>query len=170
MWQQIFIYFSALILFGFVILGCLQYGLQSCYSAYAAKWHEFYPKLNIWSVVTLISAFLMVPVLLEVSTGSNWQFLGFLAPVSLFLVAMSPEYAKDTFQWWMHQVGAWGAVLFVLLYIILVAHWLFWIIIPLALVALGFSFVRKGTWMFWFEMATYLSTYAVIIFMLTAKV
>ena len=167
MWQQILIYISALMLFEFVILGCIKYGLLDCYSAYAAKWHEFFPKLNIWSMVTALSALLMVPVLIEASNGSAWQFLGFLAPVSLTLVAASPEYAKDKFQWWMHQAGAWGAVLFVLLYVIFVAPKLFWILIPLALAALGNTLLKKGTWMFWFEMATYISTYAVIMFMLT---
>ena len=169
MWQQILIYISALMLFEFVILGCIKYGLLDCYSAYASKWHEFYSKLNIWSMVTALSAFLMIPVLLEQSSGNPWQFLGFLAPVSLTLVAASPEYATDKFQWWMHQIGAWGAVAFILAYIIMIPK-LLWAVIPLALAALGNSLLKKGTWMFWFEMATYISTYAAIIFMLTAKV
>ena len=99
MWQQYLLYASAMLFFGFVILGGIKYGLLDCYSAYAAKWQEFYPKLNIWSVVTFISAFLMMPVILEQSKDNPWQFLGFLAPVSLFFVAGSPRYASETFQW-----------------------------------------------------------------------
>lgn len=152
---------SALLFFGFVILGVVRYGLLSCYSEYASEWQKFYPKLNIWSMVTAITALLMVPVLIESGAGNPWQFLGFLAPVSLIAVAASPEYAKDKFQWWIHQIGAWSAVAFIVLYSIKIPN-LWWIVLILAAVAAGLGIWKKGTWMFWGEMAMYLATYVIL--------
>ena len=161
MWQYILIIASALMLFEFVIIGVIRYGLLSCYSAYAAKWHEFFPKLNLWSVVTFLSAALMIPVLVTTGEGSKWQFLGFLAPVFIGMVAASPEYATDKFQWWMHQIGAWGAVCFIIAYIAIIPQ-LLWVVIPLAIAGIFNSIIAKGTWMFWMEMVVYLSTYVVL--------
>ena len=163
MWQYILIVISALMLFGFMAIGVVRYGFLSCYSAYGPKWHEFYPKLNIWSVITFISAALMIPVLLEQAMDNIWQFLGFLAPVSLTLVAASPNYQTDTFANIMHQCGAWGAVLFIVLYSILIPH-LVWIVIALVLLGLIIGFIQKGTLLFWEEVAIYLSTYVILIF------
>ena len=165
-WQYIIIAISALMLFGFVALGVVKFGWLSCYSAYGPKWHEFYPKLNVWSVVTALSALLMVPVLLEQSAGNPWQFLGFLAPVSLTLVAASPNYQEGGFYNAIHQIGAWGGVLFIVLYTIFVNLKMLWVIIPLAAIAavLGLWW-KKGTLMFWGEMAVYLSTYIILISM-----
>lgn len=165
MWQYVITTVSAIMFFEFVILGCIKYGLLDCYSAYAAKWHEFYPKLNIWSIVTFISAFLMVPILFENSKDNPIQFLGFFAPIGLFAVACSPMYSKEKFQWWMHQIGAWGAVIFVATYIFLIPK-LIWPVIILVVIAIFNSLVKKGTWMFWGEMAAYLSTYITMFIMI----
>ena len=165
MWQYILTTISAVMLFEFMILGCIKYGLLDCYSAYAAKWHQFYDKLNIWSVVTFISAFLMIPVLLENSKRSPVQFLGFFAPVSLFWVALSPRYAKEKSQWWMHQIGAWGAVIFIVTYIFLIPK-LLW---PVGIIcgASVFSILsKKECWMFWGEIAAYLCAYVTMYVMI----
>ena len=165
MWQYIIIAISALMLFGFVALGVVKFGWLSCYSAYGPKWHEFYPKLNVWSVVTALSALLMVPVLLEQSAGNPWQFLGFLAPVSLTLVAASPDYQEGGFQNILHQVGAIGGALFILIYICIIPK-LLWAVIPFACAAVSLGLKIKGTLLFWLEMAVYLSTYVILIVMI----
>ena len=164
MWQYIILFISAVLFFSFVYAGVLLFGLLSCYSAYAPMWGEMWPSLNrfnVWSVVTIFSALLMVPIILTQGEGSPWQFLGFLAPASILLVGASPDYQTDKFQWWIHQIGAWSAVGFCIGWIIAVPK-LLWVVIPFALAAVGLSVWKKGTWMFWAEMVVYLTIYTVL--------
>ena len=160
-WQYIFAGISALMFFGFVILGVIKFKLLSCYSAYAPKWGQFYPKLNIWSLITALSAFLMVPVLVEQGAGNTLQFLGFLGPISLFSVAASPNYQTSTFDNIIHQLGAWGAVVFITLYSLLIVK-MIWVILALIAISIVLGIWKKGTWMFWGEMAMYLSIYIIL--------
>ena len=171
MWQYILIIASALMLFEFVIIGVIRYGLLSCYSAYGPKWHEFYPKLNIWSLVTYITAIAMVPVLVKNNT-SPWQFLGFLAPVSLGLVAASPNYQEGGFYNIIHQVGAWGGVVFIVSYIFTLGKpWLFWIVGGMCVIALIATIITGWKkWMFWFEMAVYAMIYVIMFTIIQVKV
>lgn len=152
---------SAVLFFGFVILGITKYGLLSCYSAYGPLWHRGYSKINWWQIITILSALLLVPVLLERKEGDPYQFLGFLAPISLTLVGISPGYQNSTFENIIHQTGAWSAILFIILYMLIVPS-LLWIIGVYLVIALIIGLVLKGTLMFWGEMAMYLSTYTIL--------
>ena len=163
-WQYIIIAISALMLFGFVAIGVIKFGWLSCYSAYGPEWGKWFPKLNVWSIVTALSALLMVPVLLENSAGNPWQFLGFLAPVSLGLVAASPNYQEGGFYNIMHQVGAWGGVVFIVSYILTLKNpMLFWIVGGMCLAALIATLITGWKkWMFWFEMAVYAMIFVIM--------
>lgn len=168
MWQIILTLISAVLFFGFTVLCVLKFGLRSCYSAYAKCWQpEWHSKINWWQIVTIISALLIVPVIIFIGEGSIYQFFGFLAPASLLLVGASPEYATDKFQNILHQLGAWGAVVFIIAFSIAIPH-LLWVIAILMTIALIIGLVVKGTLMFWAEMAMYLSTY-IILFMTICK-
>lgn len=156
---------SAVMLFGFMVIGIMKYGLLDCYSAYGPKWAEWYPDINVWSVVTFLSAFLMVPVMLEVSFLSAWQFLGFLAPVSLFWVAASPNYQTDKFANIMHQCGAWGALTAAIAYVCIVPH-LWWVAVAFGVTAAVLALIFKNTWMFWGEVAVYSTIYAALLIMI----
>lgn len=165
MWMYVLTLISAIMLFGFMGIGIKKYGLLSCYSDYGALWGEWYPKLNIWSVITFITAFLIIPVMLEVSVLNPWQFLGFLAPVSLFWVAGSPNYKDGGFINVMHQVGAWGAVVAALAYVCIIPH-LWWLALPYAVVAVILGIIFKGTLMLWGEVAVYLTIYTALLMMI----
>lgn len=165
MWIYILTIISALMLFGFMGVSVKKYGLLDCYSAYGPLWDKWYTKLNIWSVITFISAALMIPVMLELSVFSAWQFLGFLAPTSLFAVATSPNYQTDKFANIMHQCGAWGAVVAAISYICIIPQ-LWWITVALAITALILGLVIRGTLMFWGEIAVYLSIYIALLIMI----
>lgn len=167
MWQLILAGLSAVLFFGFVILSVRKFGLLSCFSAYAPKWKEAYPAkgFNWWSFVTIISAALLIPVLLEQSEGNPLQFTGFLAPLSLFLVGVTPDYQTNKLQNIGHQIGAWSAVALIIVYIIMVPKMLV-VVIVLVTVGLLLSLAKKDTIIFWLEMAMYLSLYVVLANML----
>ena len=158
---------SALLLFGFMGLSIYKFGIQNCYSAYGRLWGALIPQINIWSMITIVSALLMTPVLLELAAFTPWAFLGFLAPVSLIMVGISPDYKESKFSNVIHQIGAWGSIVFILLYLLLVPK-LLWIIIPflLAAVVLAFVFRPADTITLWAEIAMYLATYIAIFMMI----
>lgn len=162
MWQFILIILSASLFFGFVIFNIIKFGLLNCYSAYGEKWQNK-SNVNIWSIITILSALLIIPVLLEQSENSTLQFTGFLAPVSLVLVGITPEYNKKKLDWWLHQIGAWSAVLMIVLYVIFIPH-LLWIVIVCLLVAITVTCIFGWNYITLFsELGIYAAIYAVVI-------
>ena len=162
--MDILVIISCILFFGFVALSCYKFGLLDCYSAYGTQWDTIKENsnLNWWTMVTIASALLMVPVLLEKSDGSNLQFTGFLAPVALVLVGITPQYNIDKFQWWLHQLGAWLAVLFVVLYMIFIGKSFIWMVIFVT-IAGGLTIWKSTHWMLWFETAIYACIYTVLL-------
>lgn len=164
MWQIILTSFSAVLFFGFVGLCVYLFGLLSCYSAYGPKFQpEVHSEPNWWQIITALTALLIIPVIIETGKDNPWQFLGFLAPASLLLVASTPDYQSNTFSFVLHQIGALCAVVFVTLYSIMIPNlwWIILIVVALAVVAAILAGFKK-TWMFWGEMALYLSTYIIL--------
>lgn len=163
--EYVLLSLSAIIFFVFVYLGVKKFGLLSCYSAYASKWAPPYAsQLNPWQIVTAVSAFLLMPVLIQQSINNPWQFFGFLAPVGIGMVAASPEYATDKFQNVIHQIGAWSTVLFIILYTAFIQPKMLWII-GILLVLSVVMWLWKKNWMFWGEMAMYVATYIILFLM-----
>lgn len=162
MWQFFLILASQLIFFTFVGLCVGKFGLLSCYSAYGPKWKLNVPgNLNIWQAVTIWTALLIVPVIVESGTNSPFQFAGFLAPASLLFVGATPDYQSNKLSFILHQIGAWLAIIFVIVYSIFVPN-LWWIILIFIGIAALLSLTKKDTWMFWGEMAIYLSLYIIL--------
>ena len=143
-----------------------KFGFQMCYSAYAPKF-ETKGKVNDWSIVTVMCALMLVPPMIDAAEGSPTQFLGFIAPACLLLVGATPDWQRDKLQNVIHQIGAWGCVAFVLLYVILQTR-LLWVVLALLALALiiGLLVVKRNTWMYFVEMAMYMSMYFIIFAML----
>lgn len=172
LWQYIFISISAVIFFGFVAFCWAKFGLESCYSAYGPHWAKTPPfswSFNPWSLVTGFTAAILIPVMLTASEGSAWQFTGFLCPVLLLFVALTPDYGKDKMAHIVHMVSASASALFSILYILFVAPHLWWLIVVYVVAATVCTFIfGKWSWNFWFEMAAYLGIYTTI-FMIIGK-
>lgn len=162
-WQYILTIISAVLLFGFAALCVYKFGWKTCYSAYGKFWDK--GDINTWSLVTILSAFIIVPAILEASNNSPYQFVGFLAPVSLLLVGATPNYATDKTQAIIHPIGALSAVVFIVLYSILVPH-LLWIVLSIVAIAALVGYIQRingrKTIIFWLEMAMYMSTYVIL--------
>lgn len=169
-WQYVLTAISFVLYFGFVILGVCKFGLLSCYSAYGPKWQpDRSSKINWWQIITCVTALLIVPVLLECSEGNPYQFLGFLAPASLLLVGATPDYQTNNFSMILHQIGAWSAVVFITAYSILIPN-LWWVVAILVAISIVLGIIKKGTFMFWAEMAMYLSTFIIVFLLIGGKV
>lgn len=148
----------------FVLLGIFRFGILESYSSYAAAWHAYLYKekdIYTWSVVTIISAILMLPPLLETGDDSMYQFLGFFAPVYLIVVGFTPEYDSIRRQYIIHVVGALLCALASVLWLTAVRRQFPIILISLAVfVALGLlTKTLKRCYVFWLEMAMFASVY-----------
>lgn len=171
---------SIIILTGFLALSIRKFGLQPSYSAYAPHWKKAVPihNVNLWSLITIVVALLFTPGMIQAGAGSPWQFLGFLSPAYLVLVALTPlkddEDEKDDSDQVQkenkrrritHVVGAILCAIATVAWLILVAHkpWL----VPVALYipfCAGFaSRSCKSSATLWSEMALFVGGYIAIL-------
>lgn len=159
----------------FIVFNCIcikKYGLLSCYSAYGKEWANYtkeHPQLtglNIWSVVTIVTAALLLVPMIVSGKDSPLQFLCFFAPLHLFLVGITPRYTEKKTWNLVHQIGAWGCVICILLWLFLVVK-MWAVIIPVFalafVVAIGTRTLKESC-LYYLEMAMYLSTYLVLLF------
>ena len=158
---------SMLLFIGFNAIGIKKFGLLSCYSAYGEKWIPLSPaNLNIWSVVTIISALLLVPPMLATAVGSPIQFISFFAPLYLILVGLTPDYNSTNKKNIIHQIGAWGCVIGILIWLFAIVHeWV--VILPVFVLMFVIAFgtrTFKESCCYYLEMGMYLATYLVLIF------
>lgn len=162
---------SLLIFTVFNFICIKKFDLLSCYSAYGKKWeewgktHPFFKNINLWSVVTFLTAALLIPPMLVTGMASPIQFICFFAPLYLFLVAFTPGYLDNKRNNIIHQIGAWGCTILILLWLFLIVHQ--WVVIlpvfTLALViALG-TRTWKESYYYYLEMSMFLSTFLVLL-------
>ena len=162
----LFWFISAILLFGFILSGVAKFGLQHSYSAYAQKWAVEKPlnNANMWSIVTILAAFFVCPILIEFGAGLSWQFLGFLTPVYLIIIGLTPEFETKPVQFWIHFI-------FSVLCFFGGLGWLFFIMHAGKLVGGVIVFVltmalMTGTFktsaVFWTEMVLFLSVYLAV--------
>ena len=165
----VFSIISAMLLFGFIILGVLRFGLLDSYSAYSSRWEKAVPmnNMNLWSIVTFVAAFLLTPGLVELGALSAWQFLGFLTPLYLIIVSLTPKWATDERQRKIHTVFAALCALGAFTWLVLtVKNITAFIVMLVFILALGFlSGTMKSSLIFWLEMLMFLSVYAVVLLM-----
>lgn len=97
---------SLIILGGFIVISVRLFGLQKSYSSYAARWKEKYPikNMNLWSIVTIVVAFLQLIPMITSLEGSMIQFVAFLVPCYLVAVALTPNYQEDRRQKIWHYI------------------------------------------------------------------
>ena len=154
-------------LFSFISSGVIRFGLQNSYSGYSIKWGEAVPmnSMNLWSVVTTVAAFLLCPVLLELTAGSALQFLSFLTPIYLIITALTPDWyvSKKVFR--VHAIAALLCMCGSLTWLIAIMR----VIKVVAVVAIFYMTIAllTGTWktsyIFWIEMWLFVSVYVTVL-------
>ena len=164
---SLFAILSTVILFSFISSGVIKFGLQNSYSGYSIKWGEAVPmnSMNLWSVVTTVAAFLLCPVLLELTAGSALQFLSFLTPIYLIITALPPDWyvSKKVFR--VHAIAALLCMCGSLTWLIAIMH----VIKVVAVVAIFYMTIAllTGTWktsyIFWIEMWLFVSVYVTVL-------
>ena len=103
--------------------------------------------------------------MLELTDGKTLQFAAFLAPVSLFIVGCTPDWATSNFEYVLHNVGVCLAVAFSVVFTLLFPG-LFWFLIGGTVFAVTFGLLFKREWLWFAELAVYLSMYGQITYLL----
>ena len=161
------VYFSTILgtilFFGFIIFNVFKFGILNSYSAYSTKWREIFPKwnINLWSLVTIISAFLVMPQLIQTGINSHFQFLGFFMPVYLIAVGLTPNWESNKKEHILHSIFALlcavAAVIWIYLFKACYVHAL--IVFILTLIASLISKTTIKAYCFWLEMLIFLITF-----------
>ena len=158
---------SALCLMGFVSCSVKKFGLLKSYSAYSSKWSLMIAQQPVWSVVTFVSAMLLIPPMIEVGTDNPFQCCGFFAPVYLIVVSLTPNWQKDKMQHKVHVFGAAICAAFALVWLILICHlWHIVLYMTILILALAIIIKRYDAYVFWGEMILFISVYLSLILQL----
>ena len=154
---------SLLIFVAFNVIGIRKFGMKSCFSEYGKLWGDAVPikNMNLWSIILFVCAFLLIPPILQSSEGNPLQFIGFLAPVYLFLVALTPDYKKDKKNMIIHNVGAWTCVVGIILWMLLILHmWIPLVVCMGAFLLIGLSAKNlKYAITYYLELGMFMSSY-----------
>lgn len=159
---------SASILCTYIFVSILNFGIPKSLSE-TYYLYEFGRGFGgIFSICFGIAVAILLPAWIQMSEGSPFQFLGFLAPSSLLFVAVAPRFKED-FEGKVHSVSAIFAAICALLWVILVAKDYISLVIgfgAMAVLGLIIKSLRKNL-VFSLEMISFVSTYLAIAFYLT---
>lgn len=122
--------------------------------------------LRIWFPIMMISmAFLLMPAWLEISVGSPFQFLAFLAPAGIMFTGAAPAFKSSELENTVHMTSAIFAAITALLWVGLVAN--LWLVIAIwfAIIAILAIVTKtiKSSYIYWLETVAFLSTFTAIL-------
>lgn len=109
-------------------------------------------------------ALLLLPSWIEISDGSDLQFLAFLSVASICFTGSAPAFFSSKLEYNVHMVSAILSAVFALLWVIFVANSLYIIIIWFLVFSLFALFTRtvKSSYIYWLEMVALMSTFCSI--------
>lgn len=156
---------SAVIFFGFLVISIYKFGIQSSYSAYSTRWFEIHEDSSVWSYATMAAILFLIPPLVESGDGSTLQFLGFLSPVYLGIVALTPRWKAFKKEHIIHSLFAGLCAIASISWSIFVVHTgMHLVYSTAAIVLLGLvtkTLIKSFT--FWAEMIAFVSIYVSLI-------
>lgn len=117
----------------------------------------------VFPVVMMLISWTLMPNLLDLTEGSNWQFLSFLTCMGLTFIGLSPDYLDNKLDYKVHSICAYVIALTSILLIILVVHkYLLLLDILIKIIILSLIFTKKyikDCWLYWLETSLFLSVY-----------
>lgn len=110
-------------------------------------------------------AFLLLPAWLEISVGSPFQFLAFLAAAGIMFVGAAPAFKSSDLENTVHMTSAIAAAIFAILWVILVSKLWWTILLWIATLGLAMWLTKttKSSYIYWLETVAFMSTFTSII-------
>ena len=119
----------------------------------------------IFSIMMVLCAGLLMPAWLDISVGSNFQFLIFFCCAMLCFVGYAPNFKGTNIESIVHSASAIASAVFGLLWVILVTP--YWYIVLICAVLILFAAYNSKTlkkcYVYWLEMIAFYSIYISII-------
>lgn len=107
---------------------------------------------------------LLIPSWIELSDGSNFQFMSFLSPAALMFVGFTPAFNDGDMYKTIHNIAAYTCATFAMLWIILVTP--FWYVILIVLGVMIIAAIATNSWktsyVYWLEMVAFVSLFIAI--------
>lgn len=148
------------------IVACKLFGVPSSLSVTYYLYESKKPALKwLFTAMMWAVAFCLMPAWIEISSDSNFQFLSFLAAVSIMFVGTAPAFRSCKLESIVHQVSAWTAAIFSILWIILVTQF-WWIILVWLVICVILAIstkTLKSAKTYWIEMVAFGSTFTAIL-------
>ena len=148
------------------IISCILFGIPSSLSETYYLFKEKNKYLGwLFTITMIFSAVCLMPCWIEISEGSNFQFLSFLSAASIVFVGATPAFKDCKLESKVHTIGAICAAIFALLWIIFVTKF-WWIILVWCAICAIFAFSTKtfkSSYVYWFEMIEFGATFTTII-------
>lgn len=119
----------------------------------------------LFPISMILIAMLLLPVWLEISEGSDLQFMVFLAAGGILFTGMVPSFKKSKLEDKVHTISAIIAAVFALLWVIFVAQ-LWYIILLLFIMNFFIALLSKSirtSYAYWIETIAFMSTFMAII-------
>lgn len=159
--------------FWFVLIAFIIYTLYNAIAIYnfgipfslSKTYYLFKKKKNIlrilFPITIILTSSLLLPAWLDLSIGSNFQFMSFLACLGLIFVGASPAFNRSKLEGNVHNISAYFAATMSILWIILVTgKW--YVIIGSAITVLFLAIITKSiktSYIYWLETIAFLSTF-----------
>ena len=115
-------------------------------------------------IMMLTMAGALLPAWLEISEGSDLQFMAFLAAAGIIFTGSAPAFKSSSLENSVHMTSAVVAAIFALLWVALVAN--LWYVILVWLIAITvIAFLTKSvksSYIYWLETVAFLSTFTAV--------
>lgn len=118
----------------FVLASIHLFGLRVSYISFAPKWKEKVKihNVNLWGLVTVVIALLLVIPAIDAGAGTTWQWVCYLLPASLAVVGL----AGDRPVGYIADMAFWGLTI---AFVLLTKSWPWLIITPSAAIAIALT-------------------------------
>ena len=128
-------------------------------------WKERNGKGYLFCLMMYAVVALMMPAWLTLSEGSDFQFLAFLAPMSIAFVGTAPRFKNDKLEGNVHSISAVIAAACSLAWVALVTPYWWMIVTWLGIIAMYSIFTSsyKTCLVYWLEQVAFLSTFTAAI-------
>lgn len=164
-WKLIFVLTAFVIYFVYNAVALSLFGVPKSLSM---TFYLFKEKKN-WTciffpIMMLTMAGALLPAWLEISEGSDLQFMAFLAAAGIIFTGSAPAFKSSSLENSVHMTSAVVAAIFALLWVALVAN--LWYVILVWLIAITvIAFLTKSvksSYIYWLETVAFLSTFTAV--------
>lgn len=164
-WKLIFVLVAFVVYFAYNAVALRLFGVPESLSMTFYLFKEKKNWLCIWfPIMMTLMAGALLPAWLEISEGSNLQFMSFLAASGILFTGAAPAFQSSKMEKSVHMTSAIVAAIFAILWVVLVANlWYVILVWFVAITIIGYMTKSINTsYIYWLETIAFLSTFTAV--------